>query len=118
MTASKTDWVVTPEPTLPVHVALAPAHRPACTMGPTSLDRCRKTWAAHTLSVTGRAVVYDRGREAYGISRLRQAITITPVLALPPRRGQPPAPTGAAPQGNDHGVPLCPAGRPMRRHRE
>ena len=107
--------VVTPEHTLPVHVDLAPAHCPDFTMGPTSLDRFLKTCAAHALPVTVRAVVYDSGLAAHGISHFLQAKTITPVMALNPRRGEHPAPTGTATQVNASGVPLGPAGLPMRR---
>lgn len=108
--------VVTADHALPVHVGLAPAHVTDFTMGPTSLDRFLKTCAAHALPVTVRAVVYDSGLDALGISRFVQAKTITPVIALHPRRGEHPAPTGTADHVNDHGVPLCPAGLPMRRH--
>jgi len=108
--------VVTPEHTLPVHVGLAPAHVTDFTMGPTSLDRFLKTCAAHALPVTVRAVVYDSGLDAYGIYHFLQAKAITPVIALNPRRGEHPAPTGTATHVNEQGVPLCPAGLPMRRH--
>ena len=109
--------VVTPEHTLPVHVDLAPAHCTDFTMGPTRLERFLKTCTAHALPVTVRAVVYDRGLDAYGLSQFLQAKAITPVIALHPRRGAHPAPTGTATQGHAQGVPLCPAGLPMRRHR-
>ena len=108
--------MVTPEHTLPVHVDLAPAHCTDFTMGPTSLDRFLKPCTAHALPVTVRAVVYDSGLDAYGIYQFLQAKAITPVIALHPRRGEHPAPTGTATQVNAHGVPLCPAGLPMRRH--
>jgi hypothetical protein len=64
-----------------------------------------------------RAVVSDSGLDASGLSPFLQAKAITPVIALNPRRGEHPAPTGTAIQGNAQGVPLCPAGLPMRRHR-
>lgn len=85
-------------------------------MGPISLDRFLKTCEAHALPVTVRAVVYDSGLDALGIYQFVQAKIISPVIALNPRRGEHPAPTGTAAQVNDHGVPLCPAGLPMRRH--
>lgn len=108
--------VVTAEHTLPVHIDLAPGHVTAFTLGPTSLDRFLKTCTTHALPVTVRAAVYDSGLDAYGIYRFLQAKTITPVIALNPRRGEQPAPTGTATQVNEYGVPLCPAGVPMRRH--
>jgi hypothetical protein len=85
-------------------------------MGPTSLDRLLKPCAVHQLPVTVRAVVYDSGQDARGISDFVQAKQITPVMALHPRRGAPPAPSGTATQVNDQGIPLCPAGLPRRRH--
>jgi hypothetical protein len=108
--------VVTPEQTLPVHIGLAPGHVTDFTMGPTSLDRFLKTCTAHELLVTVRAAVYDSGLDAHGIYQFLQAKTITPIIALNPRRGAHPAPTGTAGQVNDAGVPRCPAGLPMRRH--
>src|SRR5215813_9134917 len=108
--------VVTAEHTLPVHVDIAPGHVTDFTMGPTSLDRFLKTCATHPLPVTVRAVVYDSGLDAHGIYQFLRAKTITPVIALNPRRGESPAPTGTATQVNEAGVPLCPAGLPMRRH--
>jgi hypothetical protein len=108
--------VVTPAHTLPVHVGIAPGHVTDFTMGPTSLDRFLKTCTAHALPVAVRAVVYDSGLDAHGIDQFLQAKTITPIIARNPRRGDHPAPTGTATHVNDHGLPLCPAGLPMRRH--
>jgi hypothetical protein len=108
--------VVTPEHTLPVHLGIAPGHVTDFTMGLTSLDRFLKTCAAHAVPVTVRAAVYDSGLDAHGIYQFLQAHTITPVIALNPRRGEHPAPTGTATPVNEYGVPLCPAGLPMRRH--
>lgn len=108
--------VVTAEHTLPLQGLLEPAHATDCTMGPTSLDRLLKTCTAHDLPVTVRAAVYDSGPHALGVYHLVQAKHIAPVIALHPRRGDHPAPTGTAAQVNDQGIPLCPAGLPMRRH--
>lgn len=108
--------VVTPEHTLPVHLMLEPGHVTDCTMGPRSLERFLKTCATHALPVTMRAVVYESGLDAHGIYHFVQAKAITPVIALNPRRGKHPAPTGTATHVNAQGVPLCPAGLPMRRH--
>jgi Transposase domain (DUF772) len=108
--------VVTSEHTLPVHIMVAPGHVTDFTMGPTSLDRFLKTCAAHAMPVTVRAGVYDSGLDAHGIYHFLQAKAITPIIALNPRRGEHPAPTGTATHVNAQGVPLCPAGLPMRRH--
>jgi len=95
---------------------VAPAHVTDFTMGPSSLDRFLKTCEAHALPVTVRAVVYDSGLDAHGIYHFVQAKTITPIIALNPRRGEHPTPTGTATHVNEQGIPLCPAGLPMRRH--
>lgn len=108
--------VVTEDHTLPVQVLVEPAHATDFTMGPTSLDRLLKTCTAHQLSVRVRAAVYDSGQDALGIYHFVQAKQIAPVIALNPRRAEHPAPTGTAKQVSDHGIPLCPAGLPMRRH--
>ena len=42
-------------------------------MGPTSLDRFLKTCTAHALPVTVRAVVYDSGLDAHGITARRKS---------------------------------------------
>jgi hypothetical protein len=108
--------VVTPEHTLPVHIMVAPGHVTDFTMGPRSLDRFLKTCTAHDIAVTVRAGVYDSGLDAHGIYEFLQAKSIAPVIALNPRRGEHPAPTGTATQVNEQGIPLCPAGLLMRRH--
>jgi hypothetical protein len=108
--------VVTDNHTLPVQVLVEPAHHTDFTMGPTSLDRLLKTAADHHLSFTARAVVYDSGQDALGIYHFVQAKHLAPVIALNPRHGDHPTPSGTAKQVNDQGVPLCPAGLPMRRH--
>jgi hypothetical protein len=108
--------VVTPEHTLPVHILVAPGHVTDCTMAPSSVDRFLKTCTAHAMAVTVHAGVYDSGLDAYGISQCLQAKALTPIIALNPRRGEHPAPTGTATHVNEQGVPLCPAGLPMRRH--
>lgn len=110
--------VVTEEHPLPLQGLLEPAHATAFPMGPTSLDRLLKTCTAHHLPVTLRAVVSDSGQDALGVSHFVHAKQIAPVIAVNPRRGEHPAPTGTATQGNAHGVPLCPAGLPLRRHRQ
>jgi hypothetical protein len=108
--------VVTEDHSLPVQVLIEPAHHTDFTMGPTSLDRWLKTAADHQLAMHVRAAVYDSGQDALGIYRFVQAKHIAPVIALNPRRAEHPSPTGTAKQVSDQGVPLCPAGLPMRRH--
>jgi hypothetical protein len=108
--------VVTADHTLPLQVLVAPAHVTDCTLGPTSLDRLLKMFTAHQLPVTVRAAVDDAGLEAQGLYTFLEATQIAPVIALHPRRSEAPRPTGTATHVNDAGVPLCPAGLPMRRH--
>jgi hypothetical protein len=62
------------------------------------------------------AVAYDAGHDALGIYEYLLVKAIDPVIALNPRTGQPPTPAGTAQQINKEGIPLCPAGLPMRRH--
>jgi hypothetical protein len=108
--------VVTPTHTLPLQVLIAPGHTTDFILGPTSLDRLLKTCAAHQLPVHVHAAVYDKGLDARGIYTFLAAKQIAPIIALNPRRGEHPTPTGTGTQVNDDGVPLCPAGLPMRRH--
>jgi len=109
--------VVTPDHPLPLQVLLAPGHSSESTLGPTALDRRLKLFTAPPRPATVRATVYDAGLEAQGLYPLLGAQHIAPGLALNPRRGAPPRPTGTAAQVTDAGVPRCPAGLPMRRHR-
>lgn len=102
--------------TLPVQVLVEPAHHTDFTMGPTSLDRLLKTAADHQLAIRVHAAVYDSGQDALGIYHFVQAKHIAPIIALNPRHGEYPAPSGTAKQVNDQGVSLCPGGLPMRRH--
>jgi hypothetical protein len=82
------------------------------TMGPTSLDRFLKTCAAHALLVTVYVVVYDSGLSAYGIDQFLQTKTITPVIALNPRRGEPRLPPVPRPRSTSMGYCSVPSGYP------
>ena len=101
---------------LPVHLLLGPASETDFTLSLVSLDRFGKTCADHDLSISIEAVAYDAGHDALGIYEYLLEKSIAPVIALNPRSGQPPLPTGTAQQINEQGIPLCPAGLPMRRH--
>ena len=59
--------------------------------------------------------VYDAGHDALGIYEYLVDAEITPVIALNPRSSEHPLPTGTAKQVSGEGIPLCPAGIPMRR---
>ena len=101
---------------LPVHVTLGPASESDFTLSLKSLDRFRKTCAENQLDVKVYAAIYDCGHDGLGIYDYLLAHQIRPVIALNPRRGGLPKPTGTAERVNAEGVPLCAAGLPMRRH--
>lgn len=101
---------------LPLHVVIGPASETDFTLSLKSLDRLLKTCREHDLSLGIDAVAYDAGHDARGIYDYLLEKTIAPVIALNPRSGSPPQPTGTASRLNDDGVPLCLAGLPMRRH--
>ncbi|HSH13827.1 MAG TPA: transposase, partial [Desulfurivibrionaceae bacterium] len=101
---------------LPVHLTIGPASESDFTLSLNSLDRFLKTCREHDLRLSVHALAYDAGHDARGIYEFLLAKQIRPVIALNPRSGQHPLPSGTAQQLNDQGVPLCPAGLPMRRH--
>jgi len=101
---------------LPVHVTIGPASETDFTLSLKSLDRFLKACRDHELPLTVSSVAYDAGHDALGIYEYLGAQSIDPVIALNPRTGQPPSPTGTATTVNEQGIPLCPAGLPMRRH--
>jgi hypothetical protein len=101
---------------LPVHLTIGPASETDFTLSLKSLDRFLKTCRDHQLALTVEAVAYDCGHDARGIYDYLLEKTIAPVITLNPRSGSAPSPTGTASEVNDHGVPLCRAGLPMRRH--
>jgi hypothetical protein len=101
---------------LPVHLTLGPASESDFTLSLNSLDRFLKGCDEHQLPVSVYAAIYDAGHDAFGIYEFLQAKEINPVIALNPRTGQHPKPSGTAEQVNDQGIPVCPAGLEMRRH--
>jgi len=101
---------------LPVHVTIGPASETDFTLSIKSLDRFTKACAEHQFNVTIFAMGYDAGHDAVGNYDFLLAKQIRPVIALNPRNGMHPKPTGTAQRVNAAGVPLCPAGLEMRRH--
>jgi hypothetical protein len=101
---------------LPVHVTIGPASETDFTLSLKSLDRFRKACAENQLDLTVYSGSYDSGHDATGIYEYLLAKEIRPVIALNPRSGTKPKPSGTAERINAAGVPLCPAGLEMRRH--
>jgi hypothetical protein len=79
-----------------------------------SLDSMLKMFSAHTLPVNIYSMSYDSGHDGLGIYQYLKANHIKPVIALNPRSGTFPKPTGTAKLVNERGIPLCPAGLEMR----
>jgi hypothetical protein len=100
---------------LPVHRTIGQASETDFTLSIKSLDRFSKACAENQLALTIFAVGYDAGHDALGTSEFLLATQIRPVIALNPRSGVHPKPTGTAERVNAAGVPLGPAGVEMRR---
>jgi hypothetical protein len=81
-----------------------------------SLDRLKKAMKENGLEWKINHAVYDAGHDATGIYQYLMEDEITPIIALNPRSGVYPSPTGTAEKINNNGIPICPAGKPMRRH--
>jgi Transposase domain (DUF772)/Transposase DDE domain len=101
---------------LPVHLMIGPASETDFTLSIKSLDRFPKACAEHTFDVTICAMGYDAGHDAIGNYDFLVAKHMRPLIALNPRHGVHPKPTGTAERVNAAGVPLCPAGLERRRH--
>jgi hypothetical protein len=101
---------------LPLHVTIGPASESDFTLSLNSLDRFLKAAAENQRPLAIDAVAYDAGHDALGIYEYLLEKHIDPVIALNPRTGQPPTPSGTAHHINKEGIPLCQAGLPMRRH--
>ncbi len=101
---------------LPIHVLIGQASESDFTFSLKSLDRFLKACFEHELEVSIHAAVYDSGHDSFGNYEFVGAKGINPVIALNPRKGQHPKPTGTAERVNDRGIPICPAGLEMRRH--
>jgi hypothetical protein len=101
---------------LPIHLTIGQASESDFTLSLKSLDRLIKTARENKLDISIAATGYDAGHDARGIYDYLLAKQISPVIALNPRKGQQPNPTGTAEKVNGKGIPLCPAGLEMRRH--
>jgi hypothetical protein len=101
---------------LPLHVLISDASETDFTLSMKSLDRLKKALKENGLEWQINHAVYDAGHDATGIYQYLMEDEITPIIALNPRSGVYPSPTGTAEKINDSGIPICPAGKPMRRH--
>jgi hypothetical protein len=100
---------------LPVHLGLGQASESDFTLSLKSLDRFIKACQERQLEMIISAAVYDSGHDGRGNYQYLLAKQIDPVIVLNPRHGSS-SPSGNADQINEQGVPICPAGLPMRRH--
>jgi len=100
---------------LPMHVSISRASETDFTLSPESLDRLRKALRENGLEWKIHNAVYDCGHDATGIYEYLMESHITPIIALNPRSGTYPSPTGTAQKVDENGVPLCPGGMKMRR---
>ena len=101
---------------LPMQVSISQASETDFTLSMKSLDRLKKALKEHGLKWQIQNMVYDAGHDATGIYEYVMEDDIIPIIALNPRSGVYPAPTGSADKVNENGIPLCPAGMLMRRH--
>jgi hypothetical protein len=101
---------------LPLQVSISQASETDFTLSMKGLDRLKKALKEHGLDWKIHNTVYDAGHDAIGIYEYAIEDDIIPIIALNPRSGVNPAPTGSAKKVNENGIPLCPAGMLMRRH--
>ena len=100
---------------LPLHVSISRASETDFTLSMKSMDSLRKALKEHGLNWKIQNAVYDSGHDATGIYEYLMEDGITPIIALNPRSGTYPSPTGTAHKVNENGVPICPGGKLMRR---
>jgi hypothetical protein len=101
---------------LPLQVSISQASETDFTLSMKGLDRLKKALKEYGLDWKIHNAVYDAGHDAIGIYEYAIEDDIIPIIALNPRSGVNPAPTGTADKVNENGIPLCPAGMLMRRH--
>jgi hypothetical protein len=101
---------------LPLQISISQASETDFTLSMKGLDRLKKALKEHGLDWKIHNAVYDAGHDAIGIYEYAIEHDIIPIIALNPRSGVNPAPTGTADKVNENGIPLCPAGMLMRRH--
>jgi hypothetical protein len=100
---------------LPLHVSISRASETDFTLSMKDVDRLRKALKEHNLDWKIQNAVYDSGHDANGIYEYLMESHIKPIIALNPRSGTYPSPTGTAKRVDENGVPICPGGKLMRR---
>jgi len=101
---------------LPLQVLISHAAETDFTLSMKSMDRLKKALKENGLCWNIENAVYDCGHDATGIYEYLMEDEITPIIALNPRSGIYPVPTGTAEKVSEDGRPICPAGKLMRRH--
>ena len=99
---------------LPMHVSIAQASETDYTQSMKDLDRLRKALKEHGLDWNISHVIYDAGHDSLGNYEYLMDDEIIPVIALNPRKGVNPSPSGNAQTVNKNGTPVCKAGMSMR----
>jgi len=99
---------------LPLHVSIAQASETDYTQSMKDFDRLKKALKEHGLNWKISHVIYDAGHDSLGNYEYLMDDKITPVIALNPRRGTHPSPSGSAKRVNEDGIPVCSAGMLMR----
>jgi len=100
---------------LPLHVSISRASETDFTLSMKDMDRLRKALKEHGLHWEIDNAVYDAGHDATGVYEYLIDDGVTPIIALNPRSGTYPSPTGTADKVDENGVPICPGGMLMRR---
>ena len=101
---------------LPVQVDISRASETDFTLSMKGMDKLKKALKENGLNWKIENAVYDAGHDAMGVYDYLMDNGIKPVIALNTRTGVYPVPTGSAKKVNEEGIPICPAGKLMRRH--
>jgi len=99
---------------LPMHVSIALASETDYTQSMKDFDRLKKSLKEHGLHWEISHIIYDAGHDSAGNYEYLMDDSITPVIALNPRSGVKPSPSGNAKMVNENGTPVCKAGMLMR----
>jgi hypothetical protein len=100
---------------LPLPPSIAPASETDYTLSMKSMDRLRKALKENGLEWKIQYAIHDAGHDSTGNYEYLMEYGIKPIIALNPRSGTYPVPTGTAGKVNENGIPLCPGGKLMRR---
>jgi hypothetical protein len=100
---------------LPLQVSISQASETDFTISMNGVDRLIKALRENGLDWQIAVGIYDAGHDAVGIYEYLMEHGIKPVIALNPRSGTLPLPTGNAEKVNEEGIPICPGGLLMRK---